>query len=152
MIGGKGPNVLGFGSGTSVYDSALVFGDVSIGSGAFIGPGVILDGSGGGLTIGDDTDVAAGAHIYTHDTSLRCISRRAIEIVHKPVQIGSATYVGPQCVVVPGVTIGNQCIIGANSFVNADVPDRTVVAGTPARAIARVEGEGTDIEIVSIRR
>src|SRR3982750_1585315 len=58
---------LGFGEGTSVYDSALVLGDVRVGERTWIGPQTVLDGS-GGLTIGSTCSISAGVHIYTHDT------------------------------------------------------------------------------------
>jgi acetyltransferase-like isoleucine patch superfamily enzyme len=48
--------------------------DVTVGKNCWIGPNVILDGSGGGLFIGDYVDISAGVHIYTHDTVKRAIS------------------------------------------------------------------------------
>ena len=58
---------LGFGEGASIYDSALVIGDVSVGEQTWIGPGVVLDGS-GGLSIGAYCSISAGVQIYSHDT------------------------------------------------------------------------------------
>ena len=58
---------LGFGEGTSIYHSALVYGDVKVGKGTWIGPSTLLDGS-HGLTIGDSCSISAGVNIYTHDT------------------------------------------------------------------------------------
>ena len=52
-----------------------------------------------------------------------------------PVLIKRGAWLGQNCVVLPGVTIGRGSVIGANSVVRSDVPDRTVVAGTPARVI-----------------
>lgn len=52
-----------------------------------------------------------------------------------PVLIRRGAWLGQNCVVLPGVTIGRGSVIGANSVVRADVPDRTVVAGIPARVI-----------------
>jgi acetyltransferase-like isoleucine patch superfamily enzyme len=54
-------------------------------------------------------------------------------------------YVGPQSVIARGVTIGEHAVIGANSFVNRDVPPYAIAAGTPARAIGRVVVEGDDV-------
>jgi acetyltransferase-like isoleucine patch superfamily enzyme len=65
-----------------------------------------------------------------------------------PVSIGDGTYVGSQSVVVAGTRIGSRCIVGANSLVNADVPDRTIVAGSPAVPIGHVEGDGIDVRCV----
>ena len=139
---------LGFGVGSSVYDSAHVFGSVAVGEETWIGPFVILDGSGAALTIGNYCDVSAGVHIFTHDTALRCVSMGQAGAQRSPVNIGDGTYIGSQSVVTPGTIIGSRCIVGANSFVNADVPDRTIVAGSPAVPIGSVEGGGVDVRCV----
>jgi acetyltransferase-like isoleucine patch superfamily enzyme len=52
-----------------------------------------------------------------------------------PVLIKRGAWLGQNVVVLPGVTIGRGSVVGANSVVRHDVPDRTVVAGTPARVI-----------------
>ena len=52
-----------------------------------------------------------------------------------PVLIRRGAWLGQNCVVLPGVTIGQGSVVGANSVVREDVPDRTVVAGVPARVI-----------------
>jgi acetyltransferase-like isoleucine patch superfamily enzyme len=46
------------------------------------------------------------------------------------------------------VTIGEMCVVAANSFVNRDVQARTIVGGTPARTIGHVEGDGEDCRLV----
>ena len=138
----------GFGEGASVYDSAHVFGSVAVGKKTWIGPFVILDGSGADLTIGDFCDISTGVHIFTHDTVLRCVSMGEAAARRSPVSIGDGTYVGSQSVVVAGTRIGSRCIVGANSLVNADVPDRTIVAGSPAVPIGHVEGDGIDVRCV----
>jgi acetyltransferase-like isoleucine patch superfamily enzyme len=58
----------GFGEGTTMYDNVLVLGDVKVGQNTWIGPGCILDGSGGALQIGDWCSISAGVQIYTHHT------------------------------------------------------------------------------------
>jgi acetyltransferase-like isoleucine patch superfamily enzyme len=118
----------GFGEGTSIYDSSIVLGDVTVGSNCWIGPNTILDGS-GGLEIGDHCDISAGTHIYTHDTLDRVIFNKNIS--HAPVKIGSNCYIGPNVVITKGVTIGDSVVIGANSFVNQDVPSNAKGWGTP---------------------
>lgn len=141
---------LGFGDGSSIYDSASVFGHVEVGAGTWIGPGVLLDGSGAPLRIGSGCDVSAGVQIYTHDTVLRCISGRALETASAAVSIGKNTYIGPQALIVAGVSIGSHCVVAANSVVKVDVDDRTVVAGSPVRSIGRVVGQGADTRIEPI--
>lgn len=138
---------LGFAEGVSIYDSALVYGDVQVGHDTWIGPNTLLDGSGGGLVIGAWCSISAGVQIYTHDTVLRSLSMGAREREVGPVAIGDGCHVGGLAVVAPGVTVGERCVIGAHSFVKHDVTDRTVVAGVPARVIGRVAGDGDDLRI-----
>lgn len=125
--------IMGFGEGTSVYDSCLVLGDVRIGKNTWIGPYTILDGSGGGLLIGDGCAISAGVHIYTHDTVDQVLYGDPISVA--PVSIGNHVYIGPQCVIAKGVTIGDYVVIGANSFVNSDIPSGSKVHGNPARIL-----------------
>lgn len=65
-----------------------------------------------------------------------------------PVRIGRGSWVGQNVVILPGVTVGEMAIIGANSVVTRDVPPRTVVAGIPAMAIRRWNEENRDWERV----
>jgi acetyltransferase-like isoleucine patch superfamily enzyme len=57
----------GFGEGTSCYNNVLILGNVVVGKNTWIGPNVILDGS-GGLVIGDYVSISSGVQIYTHHT------------------------------------------------------------------------------------
>jgi len=140
--------ILGFGEKTSIYDSSVVMGDVTVGANSWIGPYTMLDGSGGGLTIGDNCSISTGAHIYTHDTVLWAVSGGAQAARKGAVSIGSNTYIGAQAVIIAGVNIGSRCVIAANSLVNRDVLDGTIVGGTPARHLGRVEGEGAEARLV----
>ncbi len=56
-------------------------------------------------------------------------------LVTKPISIGNNVWIGENVVVLLGVTIGDGCIIGANSVVNRDIPAGTIAAGSPARVI-----------------
>lgn len=138
---------LGFGEGTSIYGSALLYGHVEVGCGTWIGPWVLLDGSGGLLTIGDHCSISAGVQLYTHDTVRRALSGGVAPQHRAPLEIGSCTYLGPMSIVVAGVAVGKHCVVGANSFVSDDVPDRTAVAGSPARPIGRIVGDGADAHV-----
>jgi len=130
----------GFGEGTTMYDNVLVLGNVRVGRNTWIGPGCILDGSGGQLQIGDWCSISAGAQIYTHHTVNRSISLGAEPIEYAPTKIGNGVYIGPNTIVQMGVTIGDKAIVGANSFVNQDVPPGAKAFGSPAR-IHEASGE-----------
>jgi acetyltransferase-like isoleucine patch superfamily enzyme len=122
----------GFGDGTSCYDNVLILGHVTVGKNCWIGPNVILDGSGGGLSIGDYVDISAGVHIYTHNTVNRAISGGIAGVEYASTRIGSRVYIGPQSVIQKGITIGDRVVIGAMSLVNRDVPSNSRVWGIPA--------------------
>jgi acetyltransferase-like isoleucine patch superfamily enzyme len=122
----------GFGDGTSIYDSSLVLGDVTVGINCWIGPNTILDGS-GGLVVGDCCDISAGSQIYTHDTVDRVI--HGDDISHAPVTIGSHVYIGPNVIIAKGVTIGDYVVIGANSLVTSDIPSNSKGWGTPFQIV-----------------
>lgn len=124
--------ILGFGQGTSIYDSALVFGDVTVGENTWIGPHVLLDGS-GGLSIGDNCSISAGVQICSHDSIQWAISGGQKSYEYDQTNIGDYCYIGPNTVVSKGVTIGDRCIIGANSLVLEDIPQNSKAYGTPCK-------------------
>lgn len=127
---------LGFGEGTSVYDSVLVLGDVRVGSKTWIGPFVVLDGS-GGLTIGSNCSISAGVQIYSHDTVKWAVSGGVEPYERAPTSVGDNCYLGPNVVVAKGVNIGSGCIIGANSLVLEDIPPGSKAHGTPCRVVGQ---------------
>lgn len=125
---------LGFGEGTSIYDSSIVLGDVTVGRHTWIGPFTVLDGS-GGLDIGDYCSISAGVQIYSHDTVQWAVSGGRNLVQRGATRIGSRCYLGPNAIISRGVTIGDGCIIGANSFVNSNIPAGMKAWGTPARLV-----------------
>ncbi len=112
----------GFGKGTTCYADVLVIGDVKVGMNCWIGPNVILDGS-GGLKIGDNVHISAGSQLYTHDSIASALSRGHESIEREPTLIGHGVYIGPNSIVQRGVKIGDSAIIGALCLVNRDVPE-----------------------------
>lgn len=99
--------------------------------------GVILDPSHCWLlTIGDNVTIAPRVHILCHDASTKTflgytkIGR---------VDIGNNVFIGAESVILPNTKIGNNVIIGANSTVTHDIPDNTVVAGSPAKIICSLD-------------
>lgn len=135
---------LGFGEGSSIYDSAFVFGRPRVGRGVWIGPNTVIDGS-DELDIGDHCTIAVGTHIYTHDNVARTLTGGAAPIARSPVRIGACTYIGPNVIIQRGVEIGTRCVVAAGSFVNRSVPDETIVGGIPAKAIGRVRVAGEHV-------
>ena len=127
------------------HEQCWLIGEPAIGEGTWIGAFTVIDGS-GGLTIGSGCDISSGVHIYTHSSVRRCVSGRQFnEVEREPVTIGDRVFIGANAVVMMGVTIGDEAVVGAGAVVSKDVPARTVVAGVPARPVARVRlGDADD--------
>ncbi len=134
----KKAGALGFGEGTSVYDSVLVLGDVRVGERTWIGPFVILDGS-GGLTIGSHCSISAGVQIYTHDTVNWATSGGVAPYDYAATSIGNNCYIGPNTIIAKGVVIGDGCVIGANSLVLKSIPAGTKAYGSPCRVVGAID-------------
>lgn len=124
--------VLGFGQDSSIYDSALVFGNVSVGKNTWIGPNVILDGT-GGLCIGDNCSISAGVQIYSHDSVNWAVSGGVEPYEYAKTRIGDNCYIGPNAVISKGVAIGSGCVIGANSLALENIPPNSNAYGTPCK-------------------
>ena len=87
-----------------------------------LGKIVILEGA----TVAQEAYLCTGTHDFK-DPSLQLIT--------KPITIGKNSFIGARAMVLPGVRIGNQAIVGAMSVVSKDVPDHQIVAGNPAKNI-----------------
>jgi acetyltransferase-like isoleucine patch superfamily enzyme len=129
---------------------AWIIGEPAIGEGTWIGAFTVVDGS-GGLVIGSGCDISCGAQIYTHSSVKRCVSgRRFSEVERRPTTIGDRVFVGANAVINMGVTIGDEAVVAAGAVVTKDVPARTVVAGVPARPVARVRLDGAQVELTEV--
>ncbi len=129
---------LGFGTGSSVYDNVLIFAEVEVGTNTWIGPNVILDGS-GGLKIGSNCSISAGVQIYTHDSINWAISGGKEKYDYQNTIIEDNCYIGPNVIIQKGIKIGKGSIIGANSLVNKDIPKNSKAYGTPLRIIKNLK-------------
>jgi acetyltransferase-like isoleucine patch superfamily enzyme len=123
---------LGFGKGSTIYDTSIVIGDVKVGRSTWVGPFTVLDGT-GGLRIGDFCSISSGAQIYTHDSVKWALSGGKSDYTCAPVVIKDRCYIGPDAIISKGVTIGRCCVIGAHSLVTKDIPDNSIVFGIPSR-------------------
>lgn len=126
--------LLGFGEGTSVYDSCVILGNVKVGKNTWIGPHSVLDGS-GGLEIGDNCSISAGVQIYSHDSVNWAVSGGQQPYEYGKTTIGSNCYIAPNVIISKGVSLGEGCIVGANSFVNRSFAAGSKLAGNPAKTI-----------------
>lgn len=87
-----------------------------------------------GITIKKDCLIAGGTTILCHEHVYRDPDNFDLPLL-KPVEIGERTFVGVGATILPGVTIGNDCIIGAGSIVSKNIPDGSLAVGVPAKVI-----------------
>ena len=88
----------------------------------------------GTITIGDNVQVAAYVKLISnnHDPYDRMV------LTCRPVVLKRNCWIGAGAVILPGVTVGENSIVGAGSVVTKDVPDNTVVAGNPAKFVKQL--------------
>lgn len=119
---------------------------IKIGDNVGIGEFSSLGGS-GGLYIGDNTIIAQyfSAHPENHIFDDINEPIRFQGAKRDPIVIGSGCWIGAKVTVLAGVTIGNNCVIGAGAVVTTDIPDYTIAVGNPARVVKHLV-KGTKIE------
>ena len=115
-------------------------GSCVIGSHTWIGPQSYFDAR--AMTMGEYVGWGPGAKVLGSEHKAVPIDvpilKTDLEI--KPVQIGEWCDVGTNAIILPGVTLGKGCIVGAGAVINKDVDDYAVVAGVPAKFLRWREG------------
>lgn len=114
--------------------------NLTLGKNVFINLGCRFQDT-GGITIGDGTLIGHGSTLTTLNHAVDP-DRRA-DMLPAPIVIGTKVWLGASVTVVPGVTIGDGAIVGAESVVTKDVPANAIVAGVPARFL-RTTGYDAD--------
>ena len=92
----------------------------------------------GKITIGDNVLFGPNVSIYTAGHPIHPESRNSGYEYGIPVTIGSNVWIGGSCVILPGVSIGNNVVIGAGSVVTKVIPDNVCAAGNPCRVIREI--------------
>lgn len=116
-------------------------GKIIIGENSYIGLYNVLDHS-DNISIGDFVHIAGpSTGLWTHSSYLMCLN--SVKLIEQtvqnrptaPIRIENNVYIGGNCTIYPGITIGHHSIVAPNSAVTKDVPPYTMVGGVPAAFI-----------------
>ena len=120
-----------------LYRNVLILGQVQIGARSSISNNCVLSGAEAGITLGADVMMAPGccAVAFDHGNAIGAGPMIRQPIVQAPITVGDDVWIGANCTIVKGVTIGSGAIIGANSVVTTDIPPLAIAAGVPARVL-----------------
>ncbi len=126
------------------HPSAVVARGVPIGHGSYIGPhAAIMPGA----EIGSHTSLRPGCSV-SHDTVLGdFVFVGPNATLNGNCRAGNGVHIGPNAVIHEETEIGNLAVVGMGSVVLGDVPERTLVAGNPARAIRRHDGSDAWVRV-----
>ena len=95
----------------------------------------------GKITIGNNVFIAPGVSIITEEHAMDVKQRiEGLEYTH-PVTIGDNVWICTGVIVLPGVTIGDNSVIGAGSVVSKDIPPNCLAVGNPCKVIRRINND-----------
>jgi phenylacetic acid degradation protein/carnitine operon protein CaiE len=129
-----------------IHPQACVTGNVVIGKNVYVGPGAAIRGDWGKIIIEDGCNVQENCIIHMFP-GVTVLLKQAAHIGHGAVihgaTIGKNCLVGMNSVIMDNVDLGDECIVGALSFIKADemIEPRSLVAGNPAKFIKKVTDE-----------
>lgn len=95
------------------------------------------------VTFGDNVFIAPNCGFYTAGHPLEAAERNKGLEYARPITVGDNVWFGANVSVLPGVTIGDNCVIGAGSVVNKDIPANSLAVGNPCKVIKSIDN-GTD--------
>jgi UDP-2-acetamido-3-amino-2,3-dideoxy-glucuronate N-acetyltransferase len=127
-------NNLTVGAGTTIGYQCLFVGDhLTIGAGCNISNRSFIESSYAPVSIGDSVTIAASVIISSHDGAYR--QTYGLDMKKEAVRINKGAFIGNNAIILPGIEVGEQAIVGAGAVVTKNVGPRSVVAGVPARII-----------------
>jgi len=132
-----------------IHPLAAVTGNVIIGKNCYIGPGAAIRGDWGKIIIEDGCNVQENCTIHMFP-GLTVLLKEAAHIGHGAIVhgavIGKNSLVGMNAVIMDHVELGDECIVGALTFIreNEKIPPRSLLAGNPAKIIKQVTDEMID--------
>jgi len=126
---------------------------IEIGDGAEINNNVFIKSEGPGIRIGAGALLGSEVTIYDSDFhDLRADRRRGGQPRMAAVELAENVFVGDRVLILKGVRIGANSVIGAGSVVSASIPDGVIAAGAPARVIGAIPADAQEASTASVNR
>ncbi|MEM5005371.1 acyltransferase [Priestia megaterium] len=94
------------------------------------------------IDIGDNVRITYGVKFITHDGGLHVLRNLDLAnngAVYGKIRIGDNTFIGNDVIILPGVTVGSNCVLGAGSIITRSIPDNSVAAGIPAKPLRTIQ-------------
>lgn len=91
------------------------------------------------IVIGDNVWIGMDVCFICPTHEIGSSKQRAGKRIYDGIVVGKGTWIGARCTILPGVSIGEGCIIAAGSIVNRNVPDNTIYGGSPAKYIKHLD-------------
>lgn len=126
----KGSYNIALSKGMKVGNNVRIMGGINFGSEPYL------------IELGNDVTISFNVTFVNHDGGtwvFRDMKEYKNIIKYGKIRIGDRSFIGCNTIILPGVTIGSRCVVGAGSVVTKDIPNGKVVAGNPARVIMTTE-------------
>lgn len=92
------------------------------------------------ITLGNRVYIVSGARFLTHDGTVLLFREEHPDIdLVAPIRVEDNVFIGTNAVILPGVTIGHDSVIGAGAVVTSDIPPRSIAVGVPAKVVTTVD-------------
>jgi len=137
-------NNVNIGNGVKIAKRCSIFGSVDhqliIGDGSYVGMNTILNGYKAKLQIGKRVSIAQNVNIMVDSGPNASPELQKIyPIIIGEISIGDDSWIGANAIIMPNVKLGKFCVVAANSFVNQDFEDYSLIAGSPAKFIKKIK-------------
>lgn len=115
---------------------------IKLGENCEVYPGVSFGSEPYLISIGNNVRITRGVTFITHDGGIWTLRRLGLledADIFGTIKVGNNVHIGISSIIMPGVVIGNNCIIGCGAIVTKDIPDNSVAVGVPAKVIQTIE-------------
>lgn len=116
--------------GVKIGDNCVIYGNVNFGSEPFL------------VKVGDNVKITSNVNFITHDGGVHTIRHKYFEYdadLFGNIEVGNNVFIGYNVLILPGVKIGDNCIVGAGSIVTKNIQNNSVYAGVPAKFICTID-------------